>query len=196
MVKRILISVFLIIITFDSFADFWENPEITVTYSQNKEYALVVYPRYYPKDYSTVKYQRQYKQGITTDTIIPCYAVLYHLSSLDTTIIWKKLLVNFTAPCEIVVSNDGKSIVTIDDWFSRGTKHTIVIYNETGEVVVDFTLKEISPFPLNEYEITISSIWWKGRAEYLDNDRVKIYFRNKNDNVREKIFDIVNKNFE
>ena len=196
MVKKILILVFFIVITIESFADFWEDPKVTVTYSQNKEYALVVYPRYYPKDYFTAKYQRQHKQGITTDTIVPCYAVLYHVSNSGTTIIWKKHLVNFTAPCEIVVSNDGKSIVTIDDWFSRGTKHAIVIYNETGEVVVDFTLKEISPFSLNEYEKTVSSIWWRGRAEYLDNDRVKIYFRNKNDDIKELVFNIIDKKFE
>jgi len=196
MVKRILISVFFIVITINSFADSWEDPKITVTYSQNNEYALVVHPRYYPKDYFTAKYQRQYKQGITKDTIIPCYAVLYHFSNSDTTIIWKKYLVNITAPCEIIVSNDGKSIVSIDDWFSRGTKHAMVIYNETGEAIVDFTLKEISPFPLDAYERTISSIWWGGRAEYLDNERVKIYFRNQYDDVKERIFSIIHKYFE
>jgi len=198
MVKKFLFLVFFVINATWSFADIWGNPEIIVTYSQNKEYMLKVYPLKFPDNYFTAKYQRQRKKGIVKDTIVvPCHAVLYRIINSDSIIeIWNEPLANLVSPVEIIVANDGKSIITIDDWHSRGREHTLVIYGEGGELIKDFELKDISPFPLEQYLNTISSTHWSENVEYLDNDRVEIHFRNEKGEVQKRIFNIKTRAFE
>jgi hypothetical protein len=88
-------------------------------------------------------------------------------------------LVNLASPVKAIVANDGKSVITIDDWYSKGYWHTFVVYGEGGELIEDFKLQDISPFPLEQYFFSISSIHWGGDMKYLDNDRVEIFFRNE-----------------
>jgi hypothetical protein len=160
MVKKYLILALLLLNTIYVFADFWGTPEIIVAYSQNKEYMLKVYPKEYPKNYFTAKYQRQLRKGIATDSIVPSHAVLYRISNSDTIEVWNKPLVNSQSPVNAIVANDGKSVITIDDWHSKGYEHTFVVYGESGELIEDFELKDISPFPLEQYVRYISSIHW------------------------------------
>ena len=196
MVKKYLILALLVLNTIYVFADTWLPPKIKTIYSVNKEYMLTVYPREYPKNYFTAKYQRQYKKGKVKDTIKPCHAILYHTSDSDTIEIWNKPLVNNVSPVNAIVANDGKSVITIDDWHSKGFKHTFVIYGEGGELIGDFELKDISPFPLEQYGRSVSSIDWDEKVEYLDNDRVEILFRNKEGEEQKRIFNIKTRAFE
>lgn len=196
MVRRYFILLFLLFITTELSADTWKAPEIIVTYSQNKEYMLKVYPIEYPKNYFTRKYRRQYKKGIIKDTIVPCHAILYKISNSDTIEIWNKPLVNKESPVNVIVANDGKSIVTFDDWHWRGYSHTMVIYGENGNVIKDYELKEISPFPLETYLRSISSIFWGSKGKYVDNSRVEVYFENEINEIQKRVFNIKLHEFE
>jgi len=121
MVKKYLCSIlFVVISTINVFADYWGSPKIITIYSENKEYMLMIYPIEYPNNYFTAKYQRQRKRGIIVDTVKPCRAILYRISNSDTIEIWNEPLVNFESPVKAIVANDGKSVITIDDWHSKG----------------------------------------------------------------------------
>ncbi|MDR1755724.1 MAG: hypothetical protein LBR65_02030 [Culturomica sp.] len=197
MVKKYLCSIlFVVISTVSVFADDWENLRIITIYSDNKEYMLMIYPIEYPNDYFTAKYQKQLKKGIVTDSIVSSHAILYHICNSDTIEVWNRPLVNSQSPVNAIVANDGKSIVTIDDWYSKGYEHTLVIYGEDGELIKDFELKDITPFPLEQYFYSISSIHWGGKVEYLDNDRMKIFFRNKNEEEQTRVFNIKTREFK
>ena len=93
------------------------------------------------------------------------------------------------------MANDGKSVVTFDDWGFRGGNHTVVIYGENGVLIQDFKLEDISAFSIEQYPRSISSIFW-GYGEYLDNDRVEIYFKNEYGEEKQKIFNIKKRVFE
>lgn len=201
MVKKYLILVLLISNAICAFADFWKSPEIILKYSQNKEYLLKVYPTKYPDNFWTCKYQRQLNKGIVKNSISPCHAVLYRISNSDTIEVWNKPFINPVSPVNAVVANDGKSVVTIDDWYNAGSKHTLVVYGEEGELIEDFTLEDITPFPLEQYSRSISSIHWGGRVkdgnvQYLDNERLVISFRNAKGEERKRIFNIETGKFE
>jgi len=196
MVKKYLLVLLFVVYTTYAFADFWEDAKITITYSQNKEYMLVVYPIKYPNIFITPKHHRLHKNRTPKDTIIPCHAVLYKLLGTDTVEVWNKLLVNNVSPVEIIVANDGKSVVTFDDWHSRGFQHTMVVYLEYGDLFKDFSLKEISPFPLEQYYRTISSIHWGSHGKYIDNNRVEVSFHDEKGETRKRVFNIKQGEFE
>lgn len=196
MVKKYLVLIFFIVITIRAFTDEWLDAKIIIAYSQNKEYMLEVYPRKYPDNSHPSKYCRQYKKEIVRDTISPCHAVLYRISNSDTTQIWNRYLVNFTSPVKVLIANNGKSVVTIDDWGMAGYKHTMVVYGETGEVIKDFDLEDITPFPIEQYSRSISSISWGGYGEYLDNDRIEMHFQNELGEKKKRIFNITSIKFE
>jgi len=171
-------------------------------YSQNSEYMLIVYPTAIPNNFFSYKYQRQRRRGMVKDTIIPCHAVLYHICNSDTVKLWDKPLINTDSPVYAIVANDGKSIITIDDWGRRGYQHTLVIYGENGELIEDFELKDISPFPLEHYVHTISSINWRENREdrenvkYLDKDRIEIHFIYRKGEDKIRVFNIKTREFE
>lgn len=196
MVKKCLCSILFVVMSIvNVFASSWGSPDITTTYSDNKEYMLIVYPKEYPKNYFTAKYQRQLRKGIATDSIVPTHAVLYRIYNSDTIEVWNKPLVNNQSPVKAIVANDGKSIITVGDWYSAGYEHTFVIYGEDGELIIDFELEEISPFPVQYYR-GMSSIDWVRNVVYLNNDRVEIHFRNKEGEEQKRIFNIKKNEFE
>ena len=62
----------------------------------------------------------QKKISETYTTIILCHAILNKIESPDTIEIWNKKLINPIMPVHVIVTNDGKSIVIFDNWYSMG----------------------------------------------------------------------------
>ncbi len=54
--------------------------------------------------------------------------------------------------------------------------NVFVIYNEKGDAKKNYKFEEISPFPLNDYRMTISSLHWNTEDKFIDNARVEIIF--------------------
>lgn len=217
MVKKLLLSIFLSVSTVWCFADSVDNPTVFAVYSQNNEYKLTVYPRKSQKQHNLTRKEvkmlsKKIEQGeIAPDTLSifyfnPCYAVMGQIqgNGSDTIEVWNMPLVNRFSPRAAIVANDGKSVVTFDDHPSRGFRHVVSIYGEKGELIADFSLEDISPFPIEEYTMSISNITWRGRnkygewsyGEYLDNDRIVIYFRNEKGEQKDRIFNIKEIAFE
>ena len=69
-------------------------------------------------------------------------------------------------------------------------------YDKHGNLTRRFTLEDISPFPINDYKFTISSIWWRCGVKYISNNEVKICFEDENENTKELIYFIKENEFK
>ena len=195
-------------------ADVWENPRIKSYYSENKEYKLVITPKIAPDKYYQWNYYKSNKHPQTKkilrkkekfmqdisgqDTIlIPCTAELYRINETDSILIWKKILLNDCCPVYAIIANNGSSIATFDNWYSTGYGVNIfVVYNEKGEAKRTYKLEEISPFPLNDYSMSISSLYWRKEVRFIDNERIEIVFGTENEKLAERIYNIKKYEFE
>lgn len=75
--------------------------------------------------------------------------------------LYQRRPVNQEAPVKILLS-DGGQLVTLDEWGNAGYKHSLVIYDRKGKVVVDCALEHILlPDELAAVKITKSSRWWR-----------------------------------
>ena len=78
--------------------------------------------------------------------------------------IWHQKLVNEVAPMNAFISNDGKFVITTDDYAHLGYgENVVVIYGSEGKLVRRFRLTAF----LSEAEIqnaprSVSSIYWAG----------------------------------
>ncbi len=78
--------------------------------------------------------------------------------------VWHGALVNDVAPVRALVANDGRRMVTFDNWYMTGHgENVVVIYNETGVVVRSFTLSDLLPdYYVAALPHSVSSIQWGG----------------------------------
>lgn len=96
-----------------------------------------------------------------------------------------------------LVADDGNSIITIDNWGSLGYgDNVMVIYNGEGEIEDQYRLGEFSPFPIESYQISVTSIWWNCGSSYIDNDNVKICFKSKDGQIIERIYNRPKREFK
>jgi len=56
-------------------------------------------------------------------------------------VIWDRTLVN--VPDRVYISDDGKHVVTIDTYMYRGGAHSLVVYDDQGNVLADYSLEDI-----------------------------------------------------
>ena len=170
--------------------DSWLPPKVETYYSRNREYKLIVTPKLTPSKYYRYSSKNNKhpkskrilrKKEKFMQMIIPCTAELYKRSETGSILIWKKPLLNDVCPVYAIVASDGSSVVTFDNWHSMGYgENVFVVYDENGEAKKSYELEEISPFPLNDYKITRSSIHWLSGAGFFDNERIEIVFASKN----------------
>lgn len=186
--KNLLIILFVIGFNIDLLADSWPNPEITDYYSENGLFMLRVYPTEIPANYSkwlVAKPKKKVKFPAKDTTIIHCHAVLFKTTDLDTIIIWEKKLINRISPVVAIVANDGSSIVTFDNWHSNGYGIDVMVtYDKSGGLIDRFKLEDFSPIPINEFQMSISSLWWRCGVKYMDNNTVEICFINEDESLK------------
>ena len=208
--KHLLILLFGLLTPLVSKADIWDSPQENVYYSENNRYKLVVTPKVFNENYYRWKYytsnrhpqtrkilrqKEKFLQNITAqDTILaPCIGKLYR----DTTLIWEKTLLNDVNPVFAIISNDGSSVATFDNWYSLGYGvNVFVVYNDKGEAKRTYKLEEISPFPLNDYMTSISSIHWRKGVRFIDNERVEIVFGAEKDLQTKRVYNTKSFEFE
>jgi hypothetical protein len=79
-------------------------------------------------------------------------------------------LLNEVAPVDVLVANDGRGIVTFDNWHSMGYgPNTIVVYDGQGNVVRAFGLEDVFPkWFVGAQAHSVSSIWWRGQPRISD----------------------------
>ena len=195
-------------------ADTWENPGVRTYYSENKEFKLIVTPRIIPDKYYMWQYykndkipqtkkflrnKKKFMKHITAqDTIYtPCTAELYRMKGTDSVLVWKRTLLNYTCPVRAIIANDGSSVATMDNWYSRGYGvNVFVIYDKHGNAKKTYKLEEFTPFPLNDYRASISSLYWYDGVKYIDNDRLEIVFRTKDGRGKKRVYNTKKLEFE
>ena len=196
-----------LIIPFTGKADVWTKPAVKEYYSQNGTYKFVVYPTMTPAKYEEwhkyriidsklskteqKKKERFFSDLTASDTVlVPCTGVLYHISGNDTVKIWERKLLNTICPVTANVSDNGSSVVTFDNWYSNSYGvNVMVVYNGKGDAMRTYKLEEITPYPLNDYFTSMSSIWWDAGTRFIDNERIEISFQNEKHAVIKRIYD-------
>lgn len=199
MVRKILLLILFSVGMDSLYADVYGPAKKRTVFSKNKEYCLKVFPREnYPSKIMDKKI-KEYKKTHDTYTLpLPdslisislCHAELYRIENADTVLIWNKPLANYDAPDGVLIANDGQTVVTLDDWHSHGFGDVVVVYDENGDVRVSYNLEDLSPFKIEEYLRTVSSIWWCHDAKYLDNSRFELTFGTKAGETRTHIINV------
>ena len=71
-------------------------------------------------------------------------------------------LKNPAAPIYSLITDDGK-LITIDNWYSKGSGKVVVIYSSSGEVIKEYELDDLFPNKddLDELGRSVSSIHWQ-----------------------------------
>ena len=181
-------------------ADTWEPEKTKYYYSENKTFMLKVVPLTYPEKFWKANYQRLKRKKKLSDkdtTIIPCTGTLYKIIASDTSIVWKRELINRICPVSAIVSNDGSSVITFDNWLMIGFGPDIMVtYNELGDVKKRYRLEDISPFPINDYPSSISSLYWCCGKKYIGNDSIEICFENRSNEIIKRIYHVKKLTFE
>lgn len=57
--------------------------------------------------------------------------------------VWKRSLVNEIAPARVLIRNDGKFVVTLDEYRRGGARNALVIYGRRGELLRHFLLTDL-----------------------------------------------------
>jgi hypothetical protein len=184
---------------FQAKADVWDTPKTKFYYSENKVFVLKVVPTYIPEKYYEWRFAKQSKKkkfSQSDTTIVHGYAVLFKIIVNDSNIIWKRQLINRICPVSACVSNDGKHVITCDNWYNMGYgDDVLVIYNEFGDLTKRYKLEDISPFPINDYEMSITSLHWNCGNKFLDNEKFEICFYVEKVN-KNRVFNVYEMKFE
>jgi hypothetical protein len=145
----------LVLVVSPAFADRWVSPKTQKYYSSNK----VFYFKVIPKEEDTPSRLLSYSIGELYERgrfWIP------HQK-------WSIRLTNDVSPVSAVVSDNGKYVVTFDNWHEMGYGEDVVaIYGSEGNLVKKFKLEDIlSKEEIKNIPHSVSSRWWGG-SHYID----------------------------
>lgn len=198
--KNYILIILTLLLADELLADSWVPPKIKDYYNSDSTFYVRIYPQNIPEKYFkwVEASPKKKKKFHPSDTLVtPCYARMFKVLALDDSLIWEQKLINRIAPVTAIVSNDGKFLATFDNWYSMGCGVDVMAYNnEKGELIKRHMLEEISPFPINTYEISISSIWWRCGQEFIDNQRISICFVDENEVAEKRIYNLTKQKVE
>jgi hypothetical protein len=149
-------------------ADSWAMPEVETTVSANGQYRFTVTPAEIGSqlDYFREEVKAE-KSGKPVERPAPLGLLERRVAKDKWEPVWAGSLVNPVAPVTVLVADDGRHVVTFDNWHSLGHgAHVIVIYGPDGTLVRSLSLTDLVP---EEYALalphSVSSIYWsKGTA--------------------------------
>lgn len=149
-------------------ADSWMPPTKTTYLSQDKATRLVVTPRELrsPLAYFDDKVKGREPAGQAVgETKRTAQGTLERREGRRWVEVWKAPLANEVAPVSALVSNDGKHVVTFDDWHMVGLgTNAVAIYRSDGTRVRSLTLGDFLPGDYIEaLPRSVSSLWWHGQ---------------------------------
>lgn len=174
--------------------DTWDPPITTNYYNTDSSFYVKIVPQKIPEKYwnwasASVKKRKRFSPSDTL--IIPCHAKMFRITEKGDSLIWEQKLINRVAPVTVIVSNNGKYVITFDNWHSMGYGvDVLAYYNEKGELIKRHMLEDISPFPINTYQMSISSLWWRCGQQFIDDERISICFIDDFGNKEERIYNL------
>lgn len=149
-------------------ADSWAMPGTEAYLSPNGEYRFTVEPSQIG---SQLEYFAQEAEAQSNGEAIerPAPIGLLEKRGRDGKweAVWVSRLLNHVAPVDVLVADNGRHVVTFDNWHSVGHgENVIVIYGPEGELVRSMALTDLVP---SEYKDalphSVSSLRWKKDAE-------------------------------
>jgi len=190
----------ILVLSFKTMADSWPPPKTKDYYNDTKTYFVRIVPRTVPEKFwkwinAKPKQKKHFSPADTT--IIPCHAIMYKRTKNGDSLVWKKNLINQIAPVSAFVSNDVRYLVTFDNWHSMGYGVDVMVYYDNqGNLIKRHMLEDISPFPINTYSISTSSIRWRCDSRFLDNNRLEICFKDEKETILKKVYNLDDKRME
>ena len=182
-------------------ADKWPAPSVQDYYSADSSYFVRVFPfttpvKYHKWQEASPKKKRRFSAKDTVQT--PCHAMLYERTKVAPSLIWKQNLVNQIAPVDAIVSNDGRYVVTFDNHHSMGYgKDVMVVYDYQGNLLKQYSLEQISPFPINRYVASRSSLWWhRTTPAFVTSDKLSLSYTTKDTITKSRVYSLVKLDFE
>lgn len=136
-------------------------PETTSYISANGQYRLTVVPRQLD---SQLAYFEAKSRGAPLGEPEGPLGQFEQLRGGKWVLLWSRPLVNEVAPVTALVADEGKHVVTFDNWHSTGFgEHVVVIYGPDGALVRSLRLDQIVPaFFIDGLPRSVSSIQWRG----------------------------------
>lgn len=160
-----------------AFADDWVGPQVSGVASPNGKILVRVVPG---NSMGEVEGFADSPRGERA------HALYYRLDGKEKlTLFQEVILENPVAPVFYVVTNQG-AIVTFDNWHNVGMGKVIVIYSPAGKVLKSHTLTELyTKAEVAKMPRSVSSIWWRCRAEPISDHSYKVVFKDVLSNVVE-----------
>lgn len=145
-------------------ADSWIPPEKRTTVSSNGQFRFTAYPT--PEAEVKAFFEREMEGR----SVVPPHAIgrlQRKRAKGGWETVWKVPLANIVAPTDALVTNDGRHVVTFDNWYSTGHgENVIVIYRADGSVVRSLKLTDLVPdYYMQILPHSASSIDWRSNAE-------------------------------
>lgn len=154
-------------------ADSWPSPTVQTTLSANEAFRFTVTPR---EVKSQLAYFEAKAAGKDLPSSTPATGLLERRNGTKWETVWRGELVNEVAPVTTLVSDDGKWVVTFDNWHSVGFgANVVVIYGEKGQLVRSLKLDDLMPgYFLDGLPRSISSLWWQSGPPRLREGTLEI----------------------
>lgn len=146
-------------------ADSWAMPETEVTLAAGGAFRFTVTPGDLeppPPGSDRDKVAAQ-TDGQPAERLVPRGLLEKRNAKGEWEPVWARSLVNRTAPVTVLVADNGRHVVTLDNWGSLGHgAHVIVIYGPDGGLVRSLALNDLVP---EDYMMalprSVSSIYWR-----------------------------------
>ena len=150
-------------------ADSWAPPGIGTYVSANGQYRLTVLPR---EIGSQLAYFEAKARGETLPELEGPLGRFEKLEDGQWVSVWSRALLNEVAPVKAIVSDDGRRVVTFDNWHAVGHgDHVVVLYGADGALVRSLRLDQIVPsYFVEALPASVSSISWReGDPRFVGN---------------------------
>lgn len=89
------------------------------------------------------QYQLRIEPGSPSRVGESCTGTLFEQRGERASKRWERAFVNDIAPCYAFVRDDGRFVVTLDEFRRGGARHALVIYGERGELLRHFLLTDL-----------------------------------------------------
>ena len=142
-------------------ADMWSPPTKRVFSSANASYRVTVLPNVHHDI-----------EGVPAKELP--HLIVERFENAHFVPDWRRKLDNRTMPLEVLISNDGAHLVTLDNYAAVGKgDDVVVIYRRGGELVRKLSLGDLISRDHARYlQRTSSTISWRGAESLVDGDTV------------------------
>lgn len=154
-------------------ADSWAMPEIETTLSANGQFRFTVTPA--PISNQLAYFREEVaaeRSGKPVERPAPLGLLERRNAEGKWEPVWAGPLANPVAPVTVLVADDGRHVVTLDNWHSVGHgSHVIVIYGPDGGLVRSMSLTDLVPQEyIDALPHSVSSLRWRGEPRLLAGD--------------------------